>query len=196
MDISSKIKNELIQVAVNSVQKHGDLALFWKYLHEQAKAGRKYFDRLDAKQFEAEYANEIYRRAQNGDIHVSASYEAASWGSGEARVDVFDNLPSLHIGLIVLEIPNYLSLMSPAPKSCQLVECEHAIRDNGVVLQPLFKMIAWYSRFAGQYFILGLDRHTREPFGLAVPNEFVRFPADVGLRWSMDVHKGDIVVEV
>ena len=92
-----------------------------------------------------------------------------------------------------------MSLMIPRPRSVQLVEAVYAVRD-GFILQPLFKVVAIYRgnrRILGkQLFILGRDRYTGEPFGLGVPNGFVRFPIDVALRWTMDVHKGDEVKEV
>jgi hypothetical protein len=47
-----------------------------------------------------------------------------------------------------------------------------------------------------QLFIIGRDRHIKEPFALAVPNGMIKQSIDVCLRWTMDVHKGDKVEEV
>jgi hypothetical protein len=113
------------------------------------------------------------------------------------------------------EIPNYGIIIQGKgahPVRVYLIEYQYIIRDTFTV-QPVFKVVAEYKfvritqtgriipavmrgQAPRQLFIIGRDRHIKEPFALAVPNGMIKQSIDVCLRWTMDVHKGDKVEEV
>lgn len=197
-----RTKEDLFKLAVKSVRRCGGLSVFWGQV-SRAKQNRTITMSLaEVKQFETTEANRIYRIAR-GKAAVSnrGVYEAVTWASGEIAINPLAGVDRLRTDNTPLanELPNYMSLIQPRPDKVVLLETTIAVHDL-VTLQPLFKVVAVYRRRHGsancQLMILGRDRHTKEPFALGVPNSFVGFPIDTALRWTMDIHKGDLVKEV
>jgi len=112
----------------------------------------------------------------------------------ESERECLDDVKTIDIQSLAVEVPDYVGVIRPKPDEVLLLESVVAVRDLGV-LQPLFKVVCGIEgrRFL---YIVGRDRHTREPFALCVPNGFVGAPIDDALRWTMCVYKGDSVKEV
>lgn len=93
--------------------------------------------------------------------------------------------------LLSKKIPNYRQLLSNPDRVYLL---EHSD------LWPVFKVVGAYGKPGRsrryQLFIAGLDRHTKQPFALGIPDGFIKFSVEVCLRWTMNAHKGDQVIEV
>lgn len=105
---------------------------------------------------------------------------------------------SIDISPLLKEIPNYKDIIRPKPDRVFLLEEAHGVTGE-LNLQPLFKVVGVYGRFRGeasQLFIIGRDRHTRQPFALGIPNGFADMPVEVCLRWTLDAHKGDKITEI
>ena len=189
---------ELLQVAIDSVKQYGSFALFYKYLHDARRRGRLSISPIEAREFEAKYSNYVYRRACGAILDGGHGYESVSFASGEIKGDYLDGFRSKVISLqcLISEIPDYKAVIQPRPYKVYVLE--HTYRVVGIVnLQPLFKVVCTFRRgIAAQLYIVGRDMHTREPFALGVPNGFVSIPIEACLRWTMDAHKGDVVVEI
>lgn len=184
----------LLTLAVDSIKKTGGLALFWKYLH--VNRSRLDITQMEAKGFIADYSSKIFRMASSADLsYRPPTYEAKTFGSGEWTLDYLAGVKHIGLASLVREIPNYLEVIKPLCRRVKVVEAVYIQREEGVV-QPLFKVVAEFDRDARQLYIVGLDRHTKEPFALGVPNGFIQHPIDAALRWTMNVHKGDEVLEI
>lgn len=183
-----------MMVAVDSVKKTGNMSLYWKWLNDNKTILN--FTAIEAKQFEADNASRIYSKANGADLNVVNVYETELFYTGEIAFPDFVDMPRLDLAPLITELPNYMQLIDPPPKKVWLLEYQYVVRGPTVV-QPLFKIVAVYAgRDNKQLMIMGRDRHTREPFCLGVPNGFAEHPIDAALRWTMDVHKGDIVEEI
>lgn len=126
------------------------------------------------------------------------NYETKSWGSGRIEGLHLDNfrVKSIDGANFLKEIPNYKDVIVPRPNKVFVLEETYRVTDT-INLQPLFKVVATYSRGRlDQLFIVGRDRHTKDPFALGIPNGFVRMPIEACLRWTLDAHKGDELIEI
>ena len=70
------------EVAIDSVKRCGSFSLFWKYIDEVIRKQHASITRAEAKQFEVEYVNEVYRKAQGGKLDIGCGYETSIWSSG------------------------------------------------------------------------------------------------------------------
>lgn len=113
-----------------------------------------------------------------------------SRASGCIKEDYFSNLKSKAVDITPLtrEIPNYQEVIQPRPVRVYLLE--------RLVFWPLFKVVAEFGSRVKQLYLVGRDRHTGQPFALGIPNGFVTMPIEACLRWTLNAHKGDEVIEV
>jgi len=126
------------------------------------------------------------------------NYETKSWGSGRVEGSPLGGfrVKSVDGANFLKEIPNYKDIMVPKPNRVFVLEEAYRVTDT-VNFQPLFKVVGTYGRgMLDQLFIVGRDRHTREPFALGIPNGFVNMPIEACLRWTLDAHKGDELIEI
>lgn len=117
-------------------------------------------------------------------------YESVGFGSRCVEGDYFSNLRSKAIDIAPLrdEIPNYREIIQPKPVRVYLLD--------RLLFWPLFKVVGDFRGGAKQLYLVGRDRHTSQPFALGVPNGFIDMPMEACLRWTLNAHKGDKVIEV
>lgn len=206
-------KDEVISLAINSVKMTGGLDYFWNSLRTKRVSGY-----AEIRQIIADNNDLIFRRARG--ITMSSTdtnpYDTDNPYTKEIEGDEMAGFQYHAIDIQPLsdEIPNYGRVIQGKgdhPVRVTLIEYQYIIRDTFTV-QPVFKVVAEYQRIRvmrdqrripvthgrapRQLFIIGRDRHTKEPFALAVPNGMIKQSIDTCLRWTMDVHKGDTVEEV
>lgn len=208
---ASPIQQGLLSMAIESVRKSGGLGPFWRQYNELRRQGKMPLCRAEVKELVVEYNSYIFRKAGgvklNSDPRCLNMENAHFSGAGIREGTPLDGmlLNAIDKHPLIDEIPNYMDLLlsgdpkSPTgwerqfPDKVYLIEYEIAIGED--YIQPLFKVIARYHSTL-QLYIVGRDRHTREPFALGIPNGFVQQSIQTCLRWTMNIHKGDEITEV
>jgi hypothetical protein len=212
-NISTQLKlteQEVLSLAVQSVRMTGGLEYFWNRLRTLHVISPGY---VTIKELVVSHSDEIFRKGRGTTLADTdkTPYDSDTWMSREVEGDelagfrAIDNIP------LKTEIPNYGAIIqgkNDHPVRVFLLEYQYVVRDT-FTIQPLFKVVAEFGlRRQGQtrgglrglaprqLFIVGRDRHTYEPFALAIPNGLVKQTIDTCLRWTMNVHKGDEIVEV
>jgi len=196
-------RQQVLSEAAESVRVTEGLDYFWNSLKRRHVVSPTL---VEVKELIVENNGLIFRNGRGVE-----SYEASNTTYQSARgflsrgfdVDVLDGVETRAVDVLPLdvEIPNYLMVIKGrglVPRCIYLLEHVLAVHDV-TVLQPLFKVVAEYrvrGRRVRQLFVVGRDRHTGEPFALGVPNGFVNQSIDVCLRWTMNLHVGDVVSEV
>lgn len=202
----------LWEVAVDSVLRTGGLTLFWANLQRMRFKGWE-VNYAEIKDWTVRNNSEIFRKGRPRDPSIPEptpmSFEPCynesglrSWGD-PIEGDALDGFLCKVIPRQPLEdeIPDYVRVIAgrnPPPRKVYLLSYEYRVREGGII-QPLFKVVAEYPgprTPMRQLFIVGRDRHTRDPFALGVPNGFIDYPIEAALRWTMDLHKGDEAVEI
>jgi len=192
--------DEVISLAIKSIEMTDGLDLFWKRFNNLRSS---YPTLVETKEILAKHNDIIFRRGRH--ITQANSLEADFTDychfSGEKEGISAAGYKAIDIKPLSDEIPNYGKLIQGKnnhPTHVALIEYQYITREVGVV-QPVFKVIAEYPIGHGvdrQLYIVGRDRHTKDPFALAVPNGFINQSIDACLRWTMDVHKGDEIIEI
>jgi hypothetical protein len=204
---------EVLSLAISSVKMTGGLDYFWNEIRTMRVNSFS-----EIRQIIADHNDLIFRRGRgitmaNTDTNP---YDTDNPYTDEIEGDEIAGFQYHAIDIKPLrdEIPNYGMIIQGKghhPVRVHLIEYQYILRDTFVV-QPVFKVVAEYQRVLikpdqsripmtrghapRQLFIIGRDRHTKDPFALAVPNGLIKRSIDTCLRWTMDVHKGDIVEEV
>lgn len=195
-------KNQLIDVAIQSVRQKNSLSMFWDYVKAAKEAGILSMDDSRVKRLLDDYQHIIYGKGfqyqeQDDKLPTTVSTHGLSDSSYRSRVidgDPLDNIKSKAIDIAPLRetIPGYVDVMQPRPTKVYLID--------RLTFWPLFKVVGVHlahgTREVKQLYLVGLDRHTKQPFALGIPNGFVSMPMDACLRWTLDAHKGDKVIEV
>jgi hypothetical protein len=201
--ITKLTEEEVIALAVKSIELTDGLDFFWKRFYNLWKS---YPTLAETREILAKHNDIIFRRGRHitAANSLEADFTEYCHFSGEKEGSAIGGFQFSIIDIKSLsdEIPNYGKLIQGKrrdhPVSVSLIEYQQLVRDGGVI-QPVFKVVAEFKalRFnERQLFIVGRDRHTHDPFALAVPNGFINQSIDVCLRWTMDVHKGDEVIEI
>lgn len=202
---------QIVDLAIQSIRKVGNLTLFWGFIGDlRARGLRTTDDRIRLVLVRNDgIIREVGRRQGTLDRNPppGLSYETASWGSREVVLPNLADVKPMPISLLERYIPNYMDLIRPKPRKVFLVDKTSRTREHGGVLseQPLFKVVAEYSRKVHTgglkpenrlLFILGKDAFTGHPFALSIPSGFIRLPWEACMRWTMDLHGGEDVIEV
>jgi len=200
--ISILTEKEIISLAIQSVELTDGLDCFWKRFYDLRKS---YPTLVEVKDILARHNDIIFRRGRHITDANSLEADFIDYchfsGEKEGVAIAGFQFKTIDIKPLADEIPNYGKLIqgkNDHPVHVSLIEHQQLVREGGVI-QPVFKVVAefrsarWNER---QLYIVGRDRHTKDPFALAVPNGFINQSIDVCLRWTMDVHKGDEVIEV
>lgn len=207
-------KTQLVNMAVRSVRMHKNLSEFWEYVHACREIGMvKHSDDQIQVMLDG-YGDLVYDRGfslreeddkvpnytpaeerESGAIRWSKAVEGSALSGLVAR--------SIDLSPLIREIPDYMRLfVGTKPMKVYLIE--HTLKVHpGLIFQPLFKVVGIYGHHGqqmanrtGQLFIIGRDAHTRDPFALGIPNGFIDRSVEVCLRWTMNLHKGDIIEEI
>lgn len=202
-------KSGLIGVAIQSIRQKNSLSMFWEYVSQARKIGM--LDMTDAQihMLVEEHESVIYGkglsyREQDSKLSTDVStygLDESSYRSKIVEGGYLGNISSRAKDITPLkaEIPNYLEVIQPRPVKVYLID--------RLLFWPLFKVAAVFrggrAFVAGsnahedaQLYLVGVDRHTKQPFALGIPNGFVDMPMDACLRWTLNAHKGDKVIEV
>ncbi len=213
--VQTLTEQQILSLAVESVRKSGGLELFWDQFRRLRPISPTF---IEAKELLVQHNNYIFRHGRGVDVSkaLKVDYKMGGFASREIEGSDLDGFMSKIQSLqpLITEIPNYLAIIKPTPTSVYLLEYQYVVRDL-VNIQPLFKCVCEfgarrpatlvkrgrktvtrYLPLAGQLYIIGRDRHTRDPFALGIPNGFVDQSIETCLRWTMDLHKGDEVSEV
>ena len=75
-------RQELMKVAINSVKKCDSFSLFWKYVEQAIQKYKFDITKAEAKQFEAEYSNQVYRKVRGGNLSINCNYVTNNYRSG------------------------------------------------------------------------------------------------------------------
>jgi hypothetical protein len=201
-------KNQILLMAAFSIRVTGGLNLFWNRWNHIVPASPSY---AETRQILADNNALIFNKGNRitSDNSLLLTYETESWGSGHKEGSQLYNWHSKVINKspLISIIPNHLDLLLRAsggnPDNMRirvhLLKYETKTHDDGS-FQNLFKVLVEYlnNRNQGtqQLFIMGTDRHTKQPFALGIPNGFVDQSIETCLRWTMNLHKGDTVHEV
>ena len=194
-------KNQLIDVAIQSVRQKDGLSMFWDYVN-QAKIGgllKMTIDQVKGLVRENEaliFGKGIQYQDQDERLSDTVSTFGLEDSSYQSRIIEGSALDGLmakvkDITPLRAEIPTYMDVIQPRPARVYLLD--------SLGLWPLFKVVGVFGegrRETGQLYLVGRDRHTKQPFALGIPNGFVDMPFDACLRWTLDAHKGDISIEV
>jgi len=193
-------KNQLIDVAIQSIRQKNSLSMFWEYVEQARASGLLSMSDEKIKLLVSTYENTIYDRGfekQEQDKKLSSDVSTSSIGDSSYRSRIvegspFDNLLAKTIDITPLrkEIPDYMSVIQPRPDKVYLID--------RLVFWPLFKVVGVFTpdRTTYQLYLIGRDRHTNQPFALGIPAGFIDQPFEACLRWTLDAHKGDTVIEV
>ena len=205
-------EQEVLSLAVQSVRMTGGLDYFWNRLRTLHVVSPGY---VTIKELIVSHNDEIFRKGRGVTLADTdkTPYDSDTWMSREVEGDELAGFQDKVIDSTPLkkEIPNYGVIIqgkNDHPVRVFLLEFQYVVRDT-FTIQPLFKVVAEFGlRRLGQtrgarrglaprqLFIVGRDRHTYEPFALAIPNGLVKQSIETCLRWTMNVHKGDEIVEV
>lgn len=189
-------RRQLINIAIESIRQRNNLSMLWEYVNEARRSGLLKMHERRIKFILEEYENVIYSKGfalQEQDKKLSdyvSTYELGSAASGCIEEDYFSNIKAKAIDIMPLkaEIPNYQDVIQPRPLRVYLLD--------RLILWPLFKVVGEFRNGARQLYLVGRDRHTKQPFALGIPNGFVTMPIEACLRWTLNAHKGDEVIEV
>lgn len=193
-------KEQLLALAVDSVKRAGNLSLFWNTISTGWRHNPEMARPSEAKLFIVEHINEVFRLAYGGETKSVKGLDIEHPFRGSIEGDPLDGvrLKSIDMKPLRYEIPEYEELLSSTgiiPRKIYLLEYKYVVHSIAVI-QPLFKVVAEYGQRALQLFILGRDRYTYQPFALGIPNGFVNQSLETCLRWTMNLHKGDVVEEI
>lgn len=189
-------RKQLIDIAIQSIRERSNLSMFWEYVREARRLGLLKMDERKVKFILEEYQNVIYGKGldlQEQDERLSdniPTYELGSRASGCLEEDPLCNPKSRAIDIAPLreEIPNFQDVIKPSPLRVYLLD--------RLIFWPLFKVVAEFRNGVKQLYLIGRDRHTQQPFALGIPSGFVTMPIEACLRWTLNAHKGDEVIEV
>ena len=189
-------RKQLINIAIQSIRERNDLSMFWEYVKEAKRFGLMKMSDRKIRFILEEYQNAIYGKGfalQEQDEKLSdnvSTYELGSRASGCMKEDYFSNIRAKAIDITPLrsEIPNYQDVIQPRPVRVYLLD--------RLILWPLFKVVGEFRNGLKQLYLIGRDRHTKQPFALGIPNGFENMPIEACLRWTLNAHKGDEVIEV
>jgi hypothetical protein len=200
--ITKLTEEEVISLAVKSIELTDGLDFFWKRFYNLYKS---YPTLVETKEILAKHNDIIFRRGHHITQANSLEPDFTDYchfsGEKEGTEIAGFQFKTIDIKSLSDEIPNYGKLIqgkNQHPVRVSLIEHQNLVREGGVI-QPLFKVVAEFNARHStnrQLYIVGRDRHTKDPFALAVPNGFINHSIDACLRWTMDVHKGDEIIEV
>ena len=196
-------EEQVLTLAIESVRMTDGLQYFWNRLQTLHVVSPGY---VAIKELVVSKNDYIFRKGRGitSANSVPLDYETGCFGSREVDGDELAGFQSRVIDIqpLIDEIPTYGCIIqgkNDHPTKVYLLEHLLAVRDT-FTIQPLFKVVAEFRARRGQaprqLFIVGRDRYTRDPFALAVPNGLIKQSIETCLRWTMDVHKGDEIVEV
>jgi len=193
-------RNQLMDVAIQSVRQKNNLSMFWDYVKAARESGFLKMDEAKVQLILDECDRFIFNKGtslQEQDMKLpdhTGVYGREYWRDGKVvdgdSLDGF-RLKTKSILLLKIEIPNYMDVIQPRPKKVYLID--------KLVIWPLFKVVATFragSSETAQLYLIGRDRHTKQPFALGIPNGFIDMSFDACLRWTVNAHKGDVVIEV
>ena len=195
-------KNQLIDVAIQSVRQKNGLSMFWSYVNQAKIGGLLQMTTDQVKGLVRENEALIFGKGikyqdqdeQLSDVVSTHGLEDSSYQSRIIEGSSLDGLvtKAKDITPLRVEIPTYMDVIQPKPTRVYLLD--------SLGLWPLFKVVgihrAGLRHEVGQLYLVGRDRHTGQPFALGIPNGFIDMPFDACLRWTVNAHKGDIVIEV
>jgi len=194
-------KNQLIDVAIQSVKEHSNLSMFWEYVNQARKYELLKMSTEQVNLLLSEYEDLVYGKGfqkqeqadKLSDTVSTFGLDDSSYRSRVVEGDPLDNFMSKTRDITPLrrEIPDYASVIQPRPDKVYLIE--------SLILWPLFKVVGVHrvgGRDTRQLYLVGKDRHTKQPFALGIPNGFIDMPFEACLRWTVSAHKGDEVIEV
>lgn len=189
-------RNQLIDIAIESIRQRNDLSMLWEYVNEAKRFGLMKMSNQKIRFILEEFQNTIYGKAftlQEQDERLSdnvSTYELGSRASGCMEEDPLCTAKSRAIDITPLRdaIPNYQDVIQPRPLGVYLLD--------RLLFWPLFKVVGEFGGGVRQLYLVGRDRHTKQPFALGIPNGFVTMPIEACLRWTLNAHKGDEVIEV
>lgn len=194
-------KNQLIDIAIQSVKERSNLSMFWDYVIKARECGLLRMSTEQVNLLLNEYENLIYgkgfQKQEEADklpnFVSTFGLDDSTYRSRVVEGDPLDNFMSKTIDISPLkqEIPDYASIIQPKPDKVYLLD--------KLTFWPLFKVVGVHrvgGRNMEQLYLVGKDRHTKQPFALGIPNGFIDMPFEACLRWTLDAHKGDEVIEV
>jgi hypothetical protein len=201
-------KQEILFMAGVSIRMTGGLEFFWNKWRRMMPASPSY---AETRQIVADNNEMLFRKGNkiSSENSLLLNCETNCFGSGHIegsqvygwRSKVIDKTPLVSI------IPGHLDLLLRASNGtaanlrirAHLLKHEAKTHSDGS-FQNLFKVLAEYrsnrNQSSIQLFIMGTDRHTKEPFAIGIPNGFIDQSIETCLRWTMNLHKGDTVHEV
>jgi hypothetical protein len=197
-------EHQLQFMLVDSVRRTNSFDYFWRKIN---RFNLTPIILAKIKEYIVDHNAQIFRYGRIGatlDDTPLGTYETNSFYTGNIEGSSLDGYRAKAINKRPLfeEIPDCLALIAgrgQSPSSVVLLDYDYVIHKVGVI-QPLFKVIAVYGTTrrtqAEQLFIVGRDRYTGDAFALGIPNGFVDKSIDICLRWTMDMHKGDVADEI
>lgn len=189
-------KQQLINIGAESIRQRNDLSMLWEYISEAKRFGLMKWSDSKIRRTLEEYQDTIFGRgfalqAREEKLSDNVSvYELGSRASGCIEEDPLCSARSKAIDITPLEneIPNYRGVIHPKPLRVYLLD--------RLICWPLFKVVGEFRDGVRQLYLIGRDRHTKQPFALGLPAGFIGFPMEVCLRWTLNAHKGDQVIEI
>lgn len=191
-------KSQLVDVAVESVRQKSNLSMFWDYVKQARESDLLAMSDEQINLLLSTYEGTIYGKGfryqeQDDKLPNYVSTQGLTDSTWQSRVihgDPLDNVSSKAVDITPLrkEIPEYADVIQPRPDKVYLI-------DN-LIYWPLFKVVGVFGTRSKQLYLIGRDRHTKQPFALGIPNGFIDMTFEACLRWTLDAHKGDVVIEV
>ncbi len=193
-------KNQLINIAIESVSQRNNLSMFREYVDEARKSGLLKMSEEAVELLVKDHDRLIFGKGfdyQEQDKKLpdhTRVYGQDYWRDGRAiEGSALDGYMTKTKSILLLKIaiPNYMDIIQPRPARVYLID--------DLKFWPLFKVVGVHrhgSQDFPQLYLVGKDRHTKQPFALGIPNGFIDMPFEACLRWTLDAHKGDVVIEV